>query len=72
MPEGPTIVILKEPAVAFAGRVVEHVAGNSAQDIQRMRGRQILAIRSWGKRFLLEFSGFSLRVHVMRYAKEPA
>jgi hypothetical protein len=47
MPEGPTIVILKEQAAAFDGRVVERVAGNSTQDIQRMRGRKILAIRSW-------------------------
>lgn len=67
MPEGTTIVILKEQAAAFDGRVVERAAGNSTQDIQRMRGRKILAIRSWGKHFLLEFSGFSLRVHFMLY-----
>lgn len=67
MPEGPTIVLLKEEAAAFAGRVVRRVAGNSTQDIQRMRGRKILVIRSWGKHFLVEFSGFSLRVHLMLY-----
>ncbi|EEF93777.1 Formamidopyrimidine-DNA glycosylase N-terminal domain protein, partial [Catenibacterium mitsuokai DSM 15897] len=67
MPEGPTIVILKEEVAAFEGRTVVRVAGNSTQDIQRMRGREILAIRSWGKHFLLEFSDFSLRVHLMLY-----
>jgi len=67
MPEGPTIVILKEEAASFAGRTVRQVTGNSSQDIQRMRGRKILAIRSWGKHFLLEFSDFSLRVHFMLY-----
>lgn len=67
MPEGPTIVILKEEAAAFAGREVLSVAGNSSQDIQRMRGRTIVALRTWGKHFLIEFDGFALRIHLMLF-----
>jgi endonuclease-8 len=67
MPEGPSIVILKEEAAAFAGRKVLRVSGNSKQDLQRMHGRRIVALRSWGKHFLLDFGDFALRVHFMLF-----
>lgn len=68
MPEGPSIVILRELAAYFAGRTVLRVEGNSKQlDLQRMRGKKVLAIRSWGKHFLLCFDGFALRVHFMLF-----
>lgn len=67
VPEGPSIVILKEAAAAFAGRKVLRVSGNSKQDLQRMHGRTIVALRSWGKHFLVEFDGFALRVHFMLF-----
>lgn len=67
MPEGPSIVILKEAAQDFAGRKVLRVSGNSKQDIDRMRGRKIVALRSWGKHFLVEFDGFSLRIHFLLF-----
>lgn len=67
MPEGPSIVILREEAARFAGRKVLRVSGNSTQDIARMRNRKVLAVRSWGKHFLLEFAGFSLRIHFLLF-----
>ncbi len=67
MPEGPSIVILKEATAAFAGRKVLRVSGNSKQDLQRMHGRKVIALRSWGKHFLIEFSGFALRVHFLLF-----
>ncbi len=40
MPEGPSIVILREQAAAFAGRRVLRVAGNSrVLDLPRMQGK---------------------------------
>jgi endonuclease-8 len=67
MPEGPTIVILREEAAQFEGRTVRDVAGNSKQAIERMQGKRIRALRSWGKHFLVEFDDFSLRIHFMLY-----
>ena len=67
MPEGPSIVILREAAATFAGRKVLRVSGNSTQDIGRMLNRKVVAVRSWGKHFLLEFNGFSLRIHFMLF-----
>lgn len=67
MPEGPSIVILREEAAGFAGRKVLRVEGNSTQDIGRMCNRKVVALRSWGKHFLVEFEGFSLRIHFMLF-----
>ncbi|WP_394687829.1 DNA-formamidopyrimidine glycosylase family protein [uncultured Xanthomonas sp.] len=67
MPEGPSIVILKEEAAAFAGRKVLRVSGNSKLDLERMRGRKILSLRSWGKHFLIEFDAFSVRIHFVLF-----
>ena len=65
MPEGPSIVILREQAAKFAGREIHTVGGNSRLDIQRMAGLRLEEMRSWGKHFLLCFDGFALRVHFL-------
>jgi endonuclease-8 len=69
MPEGPTIVILREAAAPLlVGKVVRRVEGNTKViDAARMRGRKVLALRSWGKHFLVCFRGFTLRVHFMLF-----
>jgi len=69
MPEGPSIVILKEEAAKFAGQVVREVSGNSRQDIARMQGQRVRALCSWGKHFLVVFDGFALRVHFMLFGR---
>ena len=67
MPEGPSIVILKEAAAGFAGRTVRAVHGNSREPIQRLAGQRLRALRSWGKHFLLEFDDFSVRIHFLLF-----
>jgi endonuclease VIII len=68
MPEGPTLLLLREEAAQFAGRRVLEVGGNSRlPDLQRMKGKTVRAVRTWGKHFLLEFTGFSLKVHFMLF-----
>jgi len=67
VPEGPSIVILKEEAAGFEGRVVKQVTGNSRLDLQRMRGERITALCSWGKHFLIVFPTFAMRVHFMLF-----
>ena len=64
MPEGPSLVLLREQAAAFAGRTVRAADGPAGFDAARMVGRRVRAVRTWGKHFLLEFSGFALRVHL--------
>jgi endonuclease-8 len=67
MPEGPSIVILKEDAHLFKGRKVLQVSGNTKIDAQRMAGQKIIDIRSGGKHFLICFKGFTLKVHFMLF-----
>jgi endonuclease-8 len=70
MPEGPSIVILREEAAHLVGRRVLRASGNSRQvDPQRFVGRKLLAVRSWGKHFLMQFDGFALRVHFMLFGR---
>ncbi|HMB42660.1 MAG TPA: DNA-formamidopyrimidine glycosylase family protein, partial [Luteimonas sp.] len=69
MPEGPSIVILANEAAKFSGQVVRTVSGNSKQDLQRMQGQRVRAIRSWGKHFLVAFDGFAMRVHFMLFGR---
>ena len=67
MPEGPSLVILRDEAARFRRKTVRRVEGNSSLDLQRMHGRRVVAVRSWGKHFLLEFSSFSMRVHMLMF-----
>jgi endonuclease-8 len=67
MPEGPSIVILKELVQSFKGKKVLEVSGNSKQDIQRIEGNKIVDFKSWGKHFLICFKNFSVRIHFMLF-----
>ncbi|NUZ05962.1 DNA-formamidopyrimidine glycosylase family protein [Piscinibacter koreensis] len=67
MPEGPSIVILKDEVAAFAGRRIASVDGNTTIDTSRLVGQRIVALRSWGKHFLVEFDGFALRIHLLMF-----
>ena len=67
MPEGPSIVILREQVAPFTGRIVRHVEGNSKLDLHRMRGQRVIAFQSWGKHFLIRFPRFAMRVHFMLF-----
>lgn len=67
MPEGPSILLLREAALRFKGHTVREASGNTRIDISVLRGRRVKAVRSWGKHFLLEFSRVSLRIHLMMF-----
>jgi endonuclease-8 len=67
MPEGPSIVILKEQAASFAGKKIITATGNAKLDKARLEGERVVALRSWGKHFLVEFDGFALRIHFMLF-----
>ena len=67
MPEGPSIVILKEEVQLFKGKKVVSVSGNSKQDIQRLAGKKIIDFKSWGKHFLICFPSFTVKIHFMLF-----
>ena len=67
MPEGPSIVILREQASRFAGRTILRAEGNTTIDKQQLVGRPIVDVRSWGKHFLIELDELSLRIHLLMF-----
>ncbi|AVR98591.1 DNA-formamidopyrimidine glycosylase family protein [Pseudoduganella armeniaca] len=68
MPEGPSLVILKELAKPYEGRTIAEAHGNSsAVPFDDLPGQPILSVRTWGKHFLIELPLFSLRVHFLMF-----
>lgn len=68
MPEGPSIVILKEAVQPFLGRRVLAVSGNlKTFDISLLRGKTVQTFLSWGKHFLIVFKGLTVRVHFLMF-----
>ncbi|MBA2613928.1 MAG: endonuclease [Bacteroidetes bacterium] len=67
MPEGPSIVILKEELDAFKGKKVLEANGNSKIDIQSLINKKITDIKSWGKHLLICFDNMYLRIHLLMF-----
>lgn len=67
MPEGPSIVILKELVQPFKGKKVVAVEGNSKIDIQQLAGQTISDFKSWGKHFLICLDNCTVRIHFMLF-----
>jgi endonuclease-8 len=68
MPEGPSIVILKEDVQLFKCQKVISAEGNTKKiDIDRLVGQTILDFKSWGKHFLICFPEFTIRIHFMLF-----
>src|SRR5215212_5640417 len=67
MPEGPSIVILKEAVQQFKGKKILLASGNTKIEKERMNGKKVIDFKSWGKHFLVCFKGFTLRVHLMMF-----
>ncbi|MEO7976958.1 DNA-formamidopyrimidine glycosylase family protein [Flavobacterium sp.] len=67
MPEGPSIVILKEAVQQFAGKKVIDVSGNTSIDIERVRDKKIMSFKTWGKHFLICLDGFTVKIHLLMF-----
>jgi endonuclease-8 len=67
MPEGPSIVILREEVAHFAGQTIRRAEGNAKIDMQRLPGQQVKSIRSFGKQTLIELPGFAIRIHLLMF-----
>lgn len=67
MPEGPSIIILKDAVKQFKGKKVIKVEGNSKLEIQRISSEKIIDFKSWGKHFLICFKNFTVRIHFMLF-----
>jgi endonuclease-8 len=67
MPEGPSIVIVKQNTQQFVGKQVLEVTGNSKIDLDRLAHQKVIFIKSWGKHLLIGFDGFTVRIHFLMF-----
>jgi endonuclease-8 len=67
MPEGPSIVILKETIASFKNKKIVKAAGNAKIDLKRLEGKTIRDIKTWGKHLLICFDDFYLRIHLLMF-----
>lgn len=67
MPEGPSIIILKEAVKQFAGQKIISASGNSKIDMKRIENQTVISFKSWGKHFLICFEDFTLKVHLLMF-----
>ncbi len=67
MPEGPSIVLLREEVARFAGRKIIATDGDGKFDSARLVGLKIRSFRSWGKHFLIELPGIAVRIHFLLF-----
>jgi endonuclease-8 len=68
MPEGPSILILKEKLMPFKGKKVIDANGYAKGfDADILVGKTLKDIKTWGKHTLLCFPKFTVRVHMMLF-----
>ncbi|SHG78247.1 DNA-formamidopyrimidine glycosylase family protein [Flavobacterium johnsoniae] len=67
MPEGPSILILKEEVQHFTGKKIIEVYGSTNIDMERLQDKTILSFKTWGKHFLICFEDFTVKIHMMMF-----
>lgn len=67
MPEGPSIVILKELVEKYKGKKIIAVKGNAKIEKEKLINKKIVDFRSWGKQFFICFNGINVRIHFLLF-----
>lgn len=64
MPEGPSILFLKEQLQPFKGKTVQKAGGYGSMPTRWLKGKTLKDIASWGKHLLLLFDEGTVRIHL--------
>jgi endonuclease-8 len=67
MPEGPSLVIVKEAIRKFNRKKIREVAGNAKIDKESFTGQKLVNIQTWGKHLLLGLDKSTIRVHFLLF-----
>jgi endonuclease VIII len=67
MPEGPSIIILKEQIRKFSGKKILEIDGNTKADLSDIAGSKIIAFKSWGKHLLIVLPRQTIRIHFLLF-----
>lgn len=64
MPEGPSLLHLRNELLPFKGKLVKKAGGYGPMETKWMEGKKLLDIRTWGKHLLLLFNNGTVKVHL--------
>lgn len=64
MPEGPSILHLKDQLKPFEGKIVKQAGGYGGMPTSWINGKKLLKILTWGKHLLFVFGNGTVRVHL--------
>ncbi len=64
MPEGPSILHLKDQLKPFKGKLVKKAGGYGPMPTSWILGKKLTDIRTWGKHLLFVFSNEVVKVHL--------
>ncbi|MBE4948420.1 DNA-formamidopyrimidine glycosylase family protein [Chryseobacterium culicis] len=67
MPEGPSIILMKENLQPFAGEKVTEISGNAQFEKDAFAGQILLEIRTFGKQTYLVFEKAAIRIHLLMF-----
>jgi len=67
MPEGPSLVIIKEALLQFKGKKILHASGNAKIDMSLLENKKITDIKTWGKHLLICCKDVAVRIHLMMW-----
>jgi endonuclease-8 len=67
MPEGPSIVILKEAIQSFKGKKILEARGNAKIDMAAISGEKIIDFKSWGKHTLICLPSLTIKIHLLMF-----
>ena len=67
MPEGPSIIILKELVQPYKGKKILEATGNAKFDKSILVNKKIEDFKSWGKQFFICVKGANIRIHFLLF-----
>lgn len=68
MPEGPSIVIMKEACLKFQGMEILAAHGNAKIDFGKLIGKTVQDFRVWGKQtFIVLEKDLAVRIHLLMF-----
>jgi len=67
MPEGPSLIIVKENITPFIGKKIVTANGNAKIDYSKLAGKKILDIRTWGKQLFIILTNVTIRIHFLMF-----
>lgn len=70
--EGPSLFLAAEQLSSFVGEIIEESEGNTHTPKERLKGKRILSIFSYGKYLFFQFDAFAVRIHFLLWGSFEA